>query len=112
MTLPPGAQLCPGQPASNYCDCSSDCTNQPSWCACSDAQACCKKSTNLPKCAPDDDVAAAALSKSLNYSTIDGFTLKCSSPYFSHLYCNNTKMSSICSTTCARTATGAPCDPN
>jgi hypothetical protein len=38
---PPGTVLCPGQPAANYCDCGGDCANNPSWCACAAAQACC-----------------------------------------------------------------------
>jgi len=33
--------LCPGLPAGDYCDCSGDCINHPSYCTCSDAQACC-----------------------------------------------------------------------
>jgi len=41
----PGSVICPGMVSSNYCDCSSDCTNNPSWCACSDAQACCAGSS-------------------------------------------------------------------
>merc|ERR1711933_10464 len=33
--------LCPGQPSENYCDCAGDCTGNPSFCACSEAQECC-----------------------------------------------------------------------
>ena len=34
---------CPGQSASDYCDCGGDCTLNSEWCACAEAQAaaCC-----------------------------------------------------------------------
>ena len=37
----PGIVVCPGLGADDYCDCTGDCTNNPSFCACSEAQACC-----------------------------------------------------------------------
>jgi len=40
-TLPDGSVLCPDQPQENYCDCDGDCTEQPSWCACTEAKDCC-----------------------------------------------------------------------
>lgn len=33
--------LCPGMPTADYCDCSGDCLNFPTFCACEEAQACC-----------------------------------------------------------------------
>ena len=38
---PPGTVLCPGMAASKYCDCGGDCSDNPDWCACAEAQACC-----------------------------------------------------------------------
>jgi len=34
--------LCPDQPNENYCDCRGDCTGQPQWCSCDQAQKCCE----------------------------------------------------------------------
>ena len=41
--VPAGAILCPGFPSTDYCDCSGDCTSQPTWCSCDAAKAptCC-----------------------------------------------------------------------
>ena len=41
--MPAGAILCPGFPSSDFCDCSGDCTSQPTWCSCDAAKAptCC-----------------------------------------------------------------------
>jgi hypothetical protein len=36
-----GSVLCPDLPPSDYCDCGFDCTENPQWCACGEAQACC-----------------------------------------------------------------------
>ena len=36
-----GFPVCPGQAASNYCDGGGDCSTQPEWCACPEAQALC-----------------------------------------------------------------------
>merc|ERR1711907_346487 len=33
--------LCPGFPTDNYCDCQADCVENPSLCACGQAQQCC-----------------------------------------------------------------------
>mmetsp|Transcript_29940 Transcript_29940/g.30440 ORF Transcript_29940/g.30440 Transcript_29940/m.30440 type:complete len:326 (-) Transcript_29940:401-1378(-) len=38
---PPNTVLCPGQPQANYCDCDGDCTEQPDWCSCQQAEECC-----------------------------------------------------------------------
>jgi len=38
---PPDTILCPGMAASDYCDCKGDCSGNPDWCACAEAQACC-----------------------------------------------------------------------
>jgi len=42
--------LCPGQPSGNYCDCEGDCTGNPGFCACEEAQACCKGATPVVFC--------------------------------------------------------------
>ena len=34
--------MCDGQPPQNYCDCAGDCTANPDWCACEEAQSCCE----------------------------------------------------------------------
>merc|ERR1712072_1225141 len=34
--------LCPGFPADDYCDCMTDCVENPSFCACKKAQKCCE----------------------------------------------------------------------
>jgi len=39
--VPESAVLCPGQPTGNYCDCHGDCSNEPLWCGCLEAQNCC-----------------------------------------------------------------------
>merc|ERR1719401_1932637 len=44
--------FCPGQPSENYCDCEGDCTGNPSFCACSEAQECCMDATPVVLC-PD-----------------------------------------------------------
>jgi len=44
------AVLCPGQPSGNYCDCEGDCTGQPLWCDCEEAQACCVGATPTILC--------------------------------------------------------------
>ena len=38
-----GGILCPGLPTSDFCDCSGDCDNEPTWCSCDAAKAstCC-----------------------------------------------------------------------
>ena len=38
-----GEVLCPGQAESDYCDCQTDCSDNPSFCGCAEAQAseCC-----------------------------------------------------------------------
>jgi len=41
---------CPGQ--SDYCDCAGDCTGQAQWCACDEAQECCRGATPTVLC-PD-----------------------------------------------------------
>eukprot|EP00554_Chaetoceros_debilis_P014642 CAMPEP_0194127082 /NCGR_PEP_ID=MMETSP0150-20130528/60332_1 /TAXON_ID=122233 /ORGANISM="Chaetoceros debilis, Strain MM31A-1" /LENGTH=202 /DNA_ID=CAMNT_0038820983 /DNA_START=24 /DNA_END=632 /DNA_ORIENTATION=+ len=33
--------LCSTQPPENFCDCEDDCTNEPEWCSCDEAQTCC-----------------------------------------------------------------------
>jgi hypothetical protein len=35
--------LCPDQSKENYCDCTGDCTEEPQWCQCADAQKCCNE---------------------------------------------------------------------
>merc|ERR1711988_743461 len=47
--------LCPGQPIDNYCDCEGDCIWQPDWCACEEAQTCCKGAANFNDLWDDDD---------------------------------------------------------
>eukprot|EP01083_Nonionella_stella_P243245 847784_1 len=42
--------LCPAQPPSNYCDCEGDCTGQPEWCSCDEAQKCCEGATPVVLC--------------------------------------------------------------
>ena len=44
--------LCPGQPPENYCDCGGDCTGNPGFCACGEAEACCAGATPVVLC-PD-----------------------------------------------------------
>ena len=39
--IPSGSVLCAGQIESDYCDCGFDCTANPSFCACDEAQTCC-----------------------------------------------------------------------
>jgi len=41
---------CPGQSKSNFCDCAGDCTGQPQWCACDEAQECCSGATPTVLC--------------------------------------------------------------
>ena len=43
LELPENAVLCPTQPRDNYCDCAVDCTGQPEWCSCDEAQNCCEE---------------------------------------------------------------------
>jgi len=40
-TAPAAGILCPDMPITDYCDCESDCLENPSFCACETAQACC-----------------------------------------------------------------------
>lgn len=35
--------FCPNIPKTDFCDCESDCTENPSFCACTEGQKCCKK---------------------------------------------------------------------
>lgn len=41
---------CPGQPPGNFCDCAGDCTGQPEWCSCAEAQDCCRDATPTVLC--------------------------------------------------------------
>ena len=49
--------LCDGQPPENYCDCGGDCTAEPDWCSCSEAQECCANATPTVTCdgQPDEN---------------------------------------------------------
>lgn len=55
---PTGEVQCPSQAAGNYCDCHGDCHNNPSFCECPDAVACCDAHMH------DMDAATAALAGS------------------------------------------------
>ena len=49
--------LCPGNNPSDYCDCGGDCVENPSYCSCSDAQACCSGGSSSAAPAPTDPCA-------------------------------------------------------
>jgi hypothetical protein len=45
--------LCEGNDAEDFCDCQSDCVEEPSFCGCADAIACCEEDVIIePECAP------------------------------------------------------------
>eukprot|EP00979_Chaetoceros_neogracilis_P008202 scaffold1827_cov338-Chaetoceros_neogracile.AAC.2 len=79
-----GTVQCPGLHVYEYCDCTYDCDNNPSFCACSDAQAegCCGGS-QLPSTAPSESAqpsAPVSLSCSDDpegWYDIDGATYSC-----------------------------------
>ena len=61
-----GDVLCSGMPTVEYCDCESDCTDNPSRCGCEDAQACCSAGSSIspPQSPPCEDLAQYGLTGS------------------------------------------------
>ena len=48
-----GTVLCPGLSDRKYCNCSYDCTANPSWCSCVNAASCCASASgtcNIRNC--------------------------------------------------------------
>jgi len=56
--LPSDAILCPGFEDGEYCDCSWDCTEQPQWCSCTEAQACCNGTSERRTLDPAGDASS------------------------------------------------------
>merc|ERR1719228_2006810 len=65
--VPDDAVLCPDMDPGNYCDCQGDCTENPSFCSCSEAQSCC---STFDVDNSGDALLAAAEAAALEQSTI------------------------------------------
>ena len=74
-----GHVLCPGLPAQDFCDCGGDCTFQPAFCACAEAQApeCCGGGGGGGAVFPVGDTAACEECVAACYPC-SGLTYECS----------------------------------
>jgi len=66
FSMPRDVVFCPGKDPDDYCDCTGDCTNYPSYCECEAAQLCCSSQ------GADDDNADADDDGADDDGSVDG----------------------------------------